>query len=361
MSFLLDTERITPAPWEQVALRMGRDLLSLAEVAALVAPKAGEHLEAMAQAAHALTLQRFGRTVKLYAPVYVSNACVNACRYCGFRHENAIARRTLSTQEAIAEAAAIMRAGHRHLLLVSGEDPRACPLELIEAIARELRPRVAGLAVEIWPQDEEGYRRLAAAGVDGVTLYQETYDEGTYATMHPSGPKRRFGSRLDAIDAAGRAGMRFLGIGALLGLADWRRETVCLIAHARWLMKRHWRSAIAVSVPRLRDCAAGFAMPHPVADAELAQMICALRLSLPDCGIALSTREPASLREWLLPLGVTQMSAGSVTRPGGYASPAEAGEQFHLEDARSPAAVARMLSERGYDPVWKDWDAHLSG
>lgn len=350
-----------PAPWSRVASRLGAEDLSLSEAAALLAEDAASHLEELAQAAHALTTRRFGRTIKLYAPVYLSNECVNACRYCGFRAENAIGRRTLTTAEAIAECEAVLAAGHRHLLLVAGEHPTAVPLDALEAIARAIRPRAAGLAIEVQPWDEAGYARLAAAGVDGVTLYQESYDREAYSAMHPAGPKAHFGARLEAIDAAGRAGMRFLGIGALLGLAPWRSEVLAVIAHARRLMRRHWRSAITVSVPRIRDSNAGFTPPHPVPDAALAQIICALRLSLPDAGIVLSTREPAALRDRLLPLGVTQMSSGSVTQPGGYALQQDSGEQFHLEDRRSPAEVAAMLSKAGYDPVWKDWDWHLHG
>jgi 2-iminoacetate synthase len=361
MNFLNDIDRLRPLPWERVAARLGAADLSLAECATLLAPEAAGHLEEMAQAAHALTVQRFGRTIKLYAPIYVSNECINGCAYCGFRAGGAIARRTLSADEALAEARALLAAGHRHLLLVAGEHPQAMPLAKLAEIARAIRPLAASLAIEVQPYDEEGYRALADAGVDGVTLYQETYDAESYRRFHPAGPKRAFGSRVAAIDAAGRAGMRFLGIGALLGLSDWRREALALIEHARMLSRMHWRSAVAVSLPRIRDCAAGFAPPHPVADRNLAQMICCLRLALPDCGIVLSTREPASLRDRLLPLGVTQMSAGSATQPGGYTMRATAGEQFHLEDARGPAEVAAMLAREGYDPVWKDWDQHLHG
>ncbi len=363
MTFLDTIESTKPLPWSRVASRLGDENLSLAEVAALLSNDADAHLEAMAQAAHALTRKRFGRTIKLYAPIYISNSCVNGCRYCGFNRCNATPRTTLSTDVVIAEAEALLAQGHRHLLLVAGEDPKAVPLDLLEAIARAIRPKAAGLAIEVQPFDETGYRRLAQAGVDGVTLYQETYDEQTYTLMHPTGPKSIFASRMNAIDAAGAAGMRFLGLGALLGLSDWRTEALQLIAHARALMKRYWQAHITVSVPRIRDCASDFQMPSPTSDRDLAHMICALRLSLPDCGIVLSTREPASLRDRLLPLGVTQMSAGSATAPGGYTqsvAPSADQEQFHIADERSPDAVARMLREKGYDPVWKDWDRHLA-
>lgn len=340
---------------------MINDMPSLEYVQDLILGEMSDaRLETLARTAHTLTLQRFGRTIKLYAPIYISNVCINGCRYCGFNSKSEVRRKTLNVAETLAEADAITSAGHRHILLVAGEDPTSCPITLIEEIGRALRPKVACLTIETQAFDEAGYRRLVAAGFDGVTLYQETYNEETYTRMHPYGPKGDFNSRLRAIDAAGSAGMRFLGIGALLGLSNWRDETIALIAHARWLMKRHWRSFISVSVPRIRDSAAGFTMPSPVSDRELVQIICTLRLALPDCGIVLSTREPAELRDRLFPLGITQMSAGSVTRPGGYTSNANTGEQFHLEDDRLPNEVARMLKTKGYDPVWKDWDAILA-
>lgn len=356
-----DLDSITPVNWEHVAARLGSEDISLAEAKTLLSPQGSSNLEAMAQAAHALTLKRFGKAIKLYAPVYISNSCINGCLYCGFRNSGNIKRRTLSPAEAIAEAEAIIQLGHKHILLVAGEDPSLCPIEFIEEIAMEIRPKVASLAIEVQPFNEKGYQRLAASGIDGVTLYQETYNQSTYIAMHPYGPKSHYNLRLAAIDAAGKAGMRFLGIGVLLGLSDWQSEAINLIAHARWLMKHHWRSAIAISVPRIRDSATSFKMPSPVSDRDLAQMICALRLSLPNCGIALSTRESAALRDKLLPLGITQMSAGSITSPGGYRGDKKSGEQFYLEDSRSPDEVAQMLRNSGYDPVWKDWDNHLYG
>ena len=352
-------------------------MLSHADIESLLAGEWSDELfESLAREARDLTAQRFGKTIKLYAPLYVSNACINGCLYCGFGRKSSIARRTLTVREAMAEAEAIFSAGHRHLLLVAGEDPERCPQSLVEEISRSLRPRAASIAVEIQPLNEAGYRKLADAGVDGVTLYQESYDGETYRAMHPFGPKSRIDSRREAIDAAGRAGMRFLGIGALLGLHDWKEEARALIDHARELMRRHWRSSISVSVPRIRDCATGFRMPAPVSDRDLARLIVILRLALPDCGIALSTREKAGLRDALLPLGVTQMSAGSATSPGGYADRLskmeagrgsmrscgeKAGEQFRMEDIRPASEIAEMLKSSGYDAVWMDWESCLAG
>jgi len=312
-------------------------------------------LEELARQAHDLTVRRFGKTIKLYAPVYLSNSCVNACSYCGFNKHSKINRVTLSVEDAIKEADFLIGQGHRHLLLVAGEDPNALPLSYLEEIAKKLRGRIAKLLIETQPFDEESYRRLVDAGIDGVTLYQETYHRETYQLMHPAGPKSNFESRLDAIEAAGRAGMRFLGIGALLGLYDWRYETEALITHARKLKKKFWQAHIGVSFPRIRDCASDFKMPSPVSDRDLVRMIVELRLALPDADLTISTREPAGLRDHLILLGITQMSAGSVTSPGGYTRNKDAGEQFHIEDTRSSQEFANTLSQKGYQPVWKDW------
>lgn len=314
-----------------------------------------EELEKYARQANELTVRRFGKTIKLYAPVYLSNSCINACRYCGFNKASNIERKTLSIDEAVKEIDHLLSQGHRHILLVSGEDPNAVSVNYLETIAKKVRGHIARLTIETQPFDEVSYKRLADAGVDGVTLYQETYDRRTYEMMHPSGPKSNFNLRLDAMEAAGRAGMRFLGIGALLGLYDWRFEAASLIKHARELKNKFWQASIAVSFPRIRDCASSFTMPCPVSDKELVKMIVALRLALPDADLVISTREPADLRDHLILLGITQMSAGSVTSPGGYTKKENAGEQFHIEDTRSPANFAQTLQSKGYQPIWKDW------
>lgn len=360
---MFSTEEIIntkPASWDGLQYKLSCESLSLAEVAGLLSTSADTHLEELAQAAHALTKKRFGKTIKLYAPVYISNECINGCLYCGFNSKNKIERRTLTTAETIAEARHVLDSGHRHILLVAGEHPKALPVEAICEIARKIRKDAASVSIEVQPFGEAEYAKLVASGVDGLTLYQETYDETIYKKMHPFGPKSKFGCRLDAIEAAAKAGMRFLGLGALLGLCDWREETLALIAHARYMMKRYWQASFTVSVPRIRDSASGFQMPHRVSDRDLAHMICVLRLALPDAGIILSTREPADLRDKMLPLGITQMSAGSVTSPGGYSDAGRTGNQFDLEDLRTSEGVAQMLKKSGYDPLWKDWDNKLS-
>ncbi len=331
---------------------------TLEDFAALLSPAASERLGELAAASHRLTVARFGRTVRMYAPLYLSNACLTTCAYCGFARELPIARKTLSAEETLAEARHLLRQGFRSILLLTGEHERLTGVDFVEERVRLLAREVPQVAVEVQVWSEAEYRRLREAGCDGVTIYQETYDPGTYARVHLAGRKRRYRWRLLGPERAARAGMRRLGIGALLGLhPDWRQEAVAVAAHARFLMRHYWRSQVSVSVPRLRPSAAGFRPERPVADREVAQMVCALRLFLPDVGIVLSTREAPAFRDGLVRIGITHMSAGSHTEPGGYEHPGEATGQFEIADLRSPVEVAERLRGLGYDPVWEDWTA----
>lgn len=328
----------------------------LHELAVLLSPAAAPRLEDMAQAAHRTTIQRFGRAVRLFAPLYLSNECVSVCTYCGFSAGNDIVRRTLTPDEARVEAEALVARGFRHILLVAGEHARIVSKDYLVDCVRALAPIVPELSLEVQVWDEATYRRLVDAGCDGLVVYQETYARETYADVHRKGKKRNYDWRLAAPDRGAAAGMRRLGIGALLGLHDdWRLDALAVGAHARALIRRWWRCEVSVSVPRLRPAAGGFEPADPVHDADLVQLICALRLTLPDVGLSLSTREPAALRDALLRLGVTTMSAGSHTEPGGYAAPSDAEPQFAVGDERSPDEVAAVLRAAGYDPVWKDW------
>jgi 2-iminoacetate synthase len=325
------------------------------DFAALLSPSAGARLDDLARAAHAVTVRRFGRAVRLFAPLYVSNECVSTCTYCGFSSGNDVARRTLSPEEVRDEARALLDRGFRHLLLVAGEHARIVSKDYLAECVRVLAPEVPSLSVEVQVWDTGTYRRLVDAGCEGLVVYQEAYDPGTYAEVHLKGKKRNYDWRLAAPDRGAQAGMRRLGIGALLGLhPDWRAEALTLAAHARALLKRWWRCDVTVALPRLRPAAGGYEPESPVGDAELAQLLCALRLYLPDVGVTLSTREPAELRDALIPLGVTQVSAGSHTEPGGYAAPSDAEARFEIADTRSPGEVAAALRQAGYDPVWID-------
>lgn len=322
----------------------------------LLSPAAEPLLEDMAQRAHRLTEQRFGRVISLFAPIYVSNECINSCVYCGFNRANPVSRLTLSPRQVEAEGRHLHDLGFRHVLLVSGETPHVVTLEYLGWVVDVLRPLFSSIAVEIYPLETEEYEELIDHGVDGLVLYQETYDEARYPEFHPRGRKKNFRWRLETPERGGRAGFRRLGLGALLGLGDWRIEGFFLGLHARYLLKTFWKSHVTVSFPRLKPAAGGFEPPHPVSDIHLVQLLTALRLFLPDVGFTLSTREPAHLRDHLIPLGVTSMSAGSSTEPGGYTQADAAEAQFQVADERSPDEIADLIRRKGYEPVWKDWD-----
>jgi 2-iminoacetate synthase len=342
-----------PADVDRALQRPRRDL---ADFAALLSPAATGRLEEMAALSRSITRRRFGPTMHLFAPLYLSNECVSVCTYCGFSAGNDIARRTLSFDEVAAEGRALTGRGFRHLLLVSGEHARIVSKDYLRSCVEVLAPFVPSLSVEVQVWDADTYRSLVAAGCDGLVVYQESYDRATYEAVHRKGKKRNYDWRLAAPDRGAAAGMRRLGIGALFGLhPDWRIEALALAAHARALLRRWWRVELSVSLPRLRPCAGA---PDPAGvldDRSFVQLLCALRLLLPDVGVVLSTREAPRFRDAVLPLGVTHLSAGSHTEPGGYAGPSEAEPQFAVADLRPPAEVAAHLREQGYDPVWKDW------
>ena len=349
-------EIVTSAADREVDRALESPHPTITDFAVLLSAAASQRLEALAQKARRVTLARFGPTVRLFSPLYLSNECVSTCTYCGFSAGNDIHRRTLTIDEVRAEAAELHRRGFRHLLLVSGEHARIVNRQYLEDCVSAVSPSFAQVDVEVQVWDTDTYRRLASAGADGVIVYQETYDRHTYSSVHLKGKKRNYGWRLAAPDRAAAAGLRRLGIGALLGLhPDWQTDAIALAAHGKALIRRWWRCEVQIAVPRLRPAAGGYEPAAPVSDAELVQLLCALRIVLPDVGISLSTREPAALRDALLPFGVTAMSAGSHTEPGGYAEQSDAEPQFEISDRRSPAEVAADLRAAGYDPVWKDW------
>jgi 2-iminoacetate synthase len=357
---LLETSASASSEQVERALATAPLERTLFDFAALISAAAAERLEDLAVASRALTVARFGRTMHLYAPLYLSNECLSTCVYCGFARELPIARKTLSPEETLQEARHLHDQGFRSILLLTGEHRKLTGVEFLEERIAALASEIPSISIEVQVWSEEEYRRLAGAGCDGVVIYQETYHPETYAKVHLAGRKRQFEWRLLGPERAARAGMRRVGIGALLGLHDdWRFEAVAMVAHARFLMRRYWRTQVAVSVPRLRPSAAGFQPRDPVGHRDLAQLVCALRLGLPDAGIVISTREPPGLRDGLFQIGVTHTSAGSHTEPGGYTMPKEATEQFDIADLRSPSEVADRLRELGYEPVWEDWGAVL--
>ncbi len=342
-----------------VLAALARRSPSESDAVALFSPAAEPVLEEMVRTSAAITERRFGRTIQLYAPLYLSNECTNICRYCGFSALLPTPRVSLDREETRREAEPLRQAGFQHVLLVTGEArARYGPDRLDEAI-RDIKSLFASVSIEVFPMNTKEYARMERAGADALTLYQETYDPELYRDLHPRGPKSSFGNRLRAIESGGEAGFRSLGVGALLGLADWRMEAVNLFKHARFLADKFWRSRIAVSFPRLNPAEGGFVSPHPMSDTHLVQMIAGMRILLPDAELVLSTREPAHLRDNLVGLGVTRMSAGSRTNPGGYTHARESGRQFSVADERGPQEVAAMIAGRGYEPVWKDFDPQL--
>lgn len=331
-----------------------------ADIAALLSPAAEPYLHAMGRRARDLTVRHFGRTVQLFAPLYVSNACDNSCTYCGFSVRNPAERRTLTAEEIRREAAALHEQGFRHVLLVSGESPRAFGEDALQEALQRITPLFSSVTVEVFPMDEPGYRRAVLAGADGLALYQETYDRELYAELHPTGRKRDFDARLAAPEHAAHAGMRRIVLGSLLGLRDFRLDAFAMALHARHLARVDWRAHVCLAFPRMRPAEGGFAPAAPVSDRELAQLVCAMRIALPHAGLALSTREPAALRDALLGVGVTHVSAGSRTAPGAYACGADDDlGQFDVDDTRSATEMQDAIRAAGFDPVWKDWDAGL--
>jgi 2-iminoacetate synthase len=368
----------------------GKSRLSLADFAALISPGGSEILEALAGRAQLLTRQRFGKTIRLFAPLYLSNECVNNCAYCGFSRDNPILRVTLSVDEVLREAAELKAQGFRNLLLVAGEHPKFVSSNYLRDCVAALHAEWPSLSLEVGPMETEDYRPLVAAGAEGLVVYQETYEREIYARMHTAGPKRNFDWRLETPERAYAAGFRRLGISPLYGLADWRWEALSVAAHADYLLRHCWKASVTISLPRLRPCAGDFQPLTHMTDRELTLLICAFRLMFPDVGIVLSTREPARLRDGLIPLGVTMVSAGSHTEPGGYTGAgkenihqtvrgkivelaAGAGEwapqpnqatnatgQFNIADERSAGEIAELIRKLGYEPVWKDWDSALT-
>jgi 2-iminoacetate synthase len=339
-------------------------------------------LNAMAQQSAAITRRFFGRTMRLFAPLYLSNECINSCAYCGFSRENAILRVTLEQDEIVAEARHLAGLGFRNILLVAGEHPKFVSKGYLEDCIRRLVEFIPSVSLEVAPMEAADYEPLVRAGAEGLVVYQETYDPVAYPNLHTAGPKKDLLWRLDCPERAYAAGFRRIGVGALFGLSDWHGEAMALASHIEHLLKVCWRAQLTVSMPRLRPAAGEFHPTHPLGDREFIQLLCAFRITFPHIGIVLSTREPAALRDALAPIGVTMMSAGSHTEPGGYtgqgaanvhitrkgritdeAVPAASGatEQFAISDERSPSDVAEKLAELGLEPVWKDWDAGILG
>lgn len=330
---------------------------ALDDFMALVSPAAASFLEEMAREAQRLTRERFGNTIQLFAPLYLSNECQNICTYCGFSLDNPIARKTLSDHLIEKEAKVLKGMGYEHVLLVTGEANKTVGMDYFRNAFKVLRPHFANLSMEVQPLDQEEYETLRDEGLHAVLVYQETYHEAEYKTHHPKGKKSNFNYRLDTPDRLGRAGVHKIGLGVLIGLEDWRTDSFFCALHLDYLERTYWRTKYSLSFPRLRPFSGGLEPKVDMKDRELVQLICAYRLLDPEVELSLSTRESPLFRDNVFGLGITSMSAGSKTEPGGYSAPDEALEQFEISDERTPAEVAQMIRAKGYEVVWKDWDA----
>ena len=342
-------------------------------------------LESLARRSRDITRRHFGRTMRLFAPLYVSNECVNNCSYCGFSRDAAILRTTLTIDQVVREARHLHGLGFRNVLLVAGEHPKFVSEGYLQQCLDALKSFIPTLALEVGPMEDDQYAEIVDHGAEGLVVYQETYHRPTYETLHTAGPKRKFDWRLDCPERAYLGGFRRIGIGALFGLANWKYEALALAAHLEYLQKHCWKAQFTIAFPRMRPYAGNYQyQPDPdlyLPDAAFVRLIAAFRILFPQVGIVVSTREPAALRDSIATLGVTHMSAGARTEPGGYTGAGHddvhltvkgrrvelesksgcerATEQFRITDHRSPAEVAAMLRSRNLDPVWKDWDESL--
>ncbi|MCX5847214.1 MAG: 2-iminoacetate synthase ThiH [Deltaproteobacteria bacterium] len=349
-------ERIAGADIEKI---IAKYRLNERDYLALLSPAAETYLEEMAQRAHRLTVQHFGRVILLYTPLYLSNYCVNHCVYCGFQVNNKLERKKLTPLEVEKEAEIIAVTGLKHVLILTGESRQHSPVSYIKECVEILKRYFTSISIEIYPLEESEYAELIAAGVDGLTVYQEVYDEEVYAQMHPAGPKRNYRYRLEAPERACKAGIRTVNVGALLGLNRWRTEAFFTGLHADYLQNKFPEVEVSISPPRMRPHLGGFQPRVEVSDRNLLQYMLAFRLFMHRGGITISTRERSDLRDHLVKLGATKMSAGSCTAVGGRSEYCSTG-QFEISDGRSVSEMAGMLYSQGYQPLYKDWQI-LSG
>ncbi len=335
--------------------------LDLEDFKALISPAAVPFLEDMAQRSHQLTVERFGRVQQLYAPMYLSNVCSNICTYCGFSATNRIPRKILNEAEILEEYRAIKAMGFDHILLVTGEANQRVGVPYLQRAFQLARDFFSSISMEVQPLEQKAYESLLPYGLSSVLVYQETYHRSAYADYHLKGMKRDFDYRLDTPDRLGRAGIKKIGLGSLYGLEDWRTDTLFVAMHLRYLERRYWKSRYSVSFPRIRPHEGEFQPRSIMTDRDLVQVICAYRLLSQELELSLSTREHESFRNHAIRLGITTMSAGSKTNPGGYTVDPQTLEQFEISDERSPEQIATMLRQNGYEPVWKDWDSSYDG
>jgi 2-iminoacetate synthase len=352
--------KINQTTSKEVEQALAQTKRNLDDFLTLISPAAQPYLEKMAQECHELTQKRFGKTIQMYAPLYLSNECQNICTYCGFSLDNKIKRKTLTEKEIELEAIALKELGFDHVLLVTGEANYTVNINYFLQAITQIKKEFSIISIEVQPLSTEEYVRLHEAGVYSVMVYQETYHQEVYKKYHTKGKKSNFEFRLETPDRIGKAGMHKIGLGVLLGLEDWRTDSFFNALHLDYLQKTYWQTKYSVSFPRLRP-AEGVVEPNFIMDdKDLTQLICAYRLWNEDLEISISTRENEKFRNNIVPIGTTSMSAGSKTNPGGYVVDPQSLEQFEISDDRSVIEVTKMISSKGYEPVWKDWDRAYS-
>ncbi|GGO67643.1 2-iminoacetate synthase ThiH [Bowmanella pacifica] len=354
------TLQINACTEADVRRALSKSKRDLQDFMALISPAGDAFLEEMAQQSYRLTRQRFGNTLQFYIPLYLSNLCANDCTYCGFSMSNKLKRKTLSLDEIEAECLAIKAMGFDSLLLVTGEHETKVGMDYFRQALPIIKRHFSYLTMEVQPLAEAEYRELCQLGLDAVLVYQETYRRRTYAKHHLKGKKMDFDWRLDTPERLGRAGIDKMGLGVLIGLDDWRTDSFFAALHLKYLQKTYWRSRYSLSFPRLRPCSGGLVDKTQMSDRQLVQLICAYRLLDGEVELSLSTRESAQFRDKLFPIGITSLSAGSSTQPGGYAQANQALEQFEIDDSRAPQDVAVAVQNAGMQPVWKDWEKGYS-
>ena len=345
---------------------LAKERRSLEDFKALISPAALPYLEQMARISQAATRKRFGNTIQMYVPLYLSNECQNICTYCAFSLDNKIRRRTLTNAEILQELAVLKEMGYDHVLLVTGEANHTVGVPYLKNAIELVRPYFSHISMEVQPLDQDEYEVLMAAGLNTVLVYQETYHEENYKIHHPKGNKSNFNYRLATPDRLGKAGIHKMGLGVLIGLEDWRTDCFYTALHLNYLEKTYWQTKYSISFPRLRPIEVGTtdntslkSFATYMSDKELVQLICAYRLFNEEVELSMSTRESEKFRNHIIKLGITSISAGSKTNPGGYAVAPQSLEQFEISDERSPQEIAQMIRQQGYEPVWKDWDHAL--
>ncbi len=344
----------------QIALQK-KGKRTLEDFKALISPAGADFLEPMARLSHELTLKRFGKTMQLYVPVYLSNECQNICTYCGFSLDNRIERKTLNPHQFMREVKTVKAMNYDHILLVTGEAQKTVGMPYFREALKLARPHFSHISMEVQPLEQSDYEELIDKGLNTVLVYQETYHREDYRKHHPKGRKSNFNFRLETPDRLGRAGIHKIGLGVLIGLEDWRTDSFFTALHLNYLEKKYWRTKYSISFPRLRPFSGGLDPKVEMLDRELVQLICAYRILNEEVELSLSTRESEHFRTHAFKLGITTMSAGSKTNPGGYAENDKSLEQFEISDERSTHEIAQMLRQQGYEPIWKDWDEVYAG